>query len=138
MKKKVFIPVIIIILVVAAISSLIVAFTTKKTYDNVQKANKGTIEASAYSYVSAVERSSSLYLLENSGADIEGTYKVNKDGSLTGDNIDLSLDTKGTTAVSGTVILSKEGNVLATHNLVIKDCIFNYNSQDGKMECTEK
>ena len=127
------------LLAVIVVLAIIALIATPIVMNAINKSKKGAAERSAENYIKQVEVAIATKRLDESTGDLsflDGTYTINSDGNLEGNNLTepLVIEVSGDKPTSGTIIV-KDGEVQANSTMTIGDYSITYS--DGKCSATK-
>ena len=127
------------LLAVIVVLAIIALIATPIVMNTINNAKKGAAERSGETYIKQVEVAIATKRLEESTSDLsslDGTYTINEDGNLEGNNLiePLVIEVSGNRPTSGTIIV-KDGEVQANSTMTIGEYSITYS--DGKCSATK-
>ena len=137
MKKKGF--TLIELLAVIVVLAIIALIATPIVMNTIKKSQKGAAERSADNYIEAVETAVATAKLDSDGVP-DGTYQIDGEGNLTGENLPngkLTIEMSGNKPTEGTITI-KNGQVTTDSKMIIGSYEVAYNPTNKKYEATEK
>ncbi len=125
------------LLAVIVVLAIIALIATPIVMNTIKNSKKGAVERSGDTYIKQVETTIVEDRLQEGSFISDGTYIINDNGNLIGNNKMLPIKISGDKPSSG-IITIKNGQVESVSNMQINDFIVDYNSIDNKYDVTEK
>ena len=124
------------LLAVIVVLAIIALIATPIVINTINNAKRGAAERSADNYIKQVEVAIATKRLDESTSNLsslDGTYEINSEGNLEGDNLTepLVIEMSGDRPTSGTIIV-KDGEVQNSSSMIIGDYDVSYDETKNK------